>query len=165
MRKVHFIHGLESSPQSRKARVLAEHFAAETPAMDTSDFDACVELHAARLKARTPDVLIGSSFGGAVAQALLQQQRWAGPTLLLAPAGIRYGLGAAIPPGSTVLIVHATADDVVPIGDSRALAQANAAVTLLEIADDHALSAAVQRGDLVDWVNHVATAAERAGMA
>ena len=45
--RVQFIHGLEGSPQGAKARFLAEHFEAITPAMDTSDFAACVALHAA----------------------------------------------------------------------------------------------------------------------
>ena len=40
--RVQFIHGLESSPQSTKARVLAEHFESLTPGMQTDDFEGCV---------------------------------------------------------------------------------------------------------------------------
>lgn len=156
MLKVHFIHGLESSPTSRKARVLAQHFDAETPAMDTSDFDGCVELHAARLAERRVDVLVGSSFGGAVALALVQRELWHGPTLLLAQAGLRYGLEPQVPSGVPLLLVHATEDDVVPITDSREVAAANPSARLIEIDDDHALTAAVSRGDLVEWVTAVA---------
>ena len=86
--RVHFIHGLEGSPGGRKARLLAHHFDAVTPAMDTSDFEACVTRHAELLSGDgRPDVLAGSSFGGAVAVALLQRGHWAGPTLLLAQGG------------------------------------------------------------------------------
>jgi predicted esterase len=156
MLKVHFIHGLESSPTSRKALVLAEHFDAETPAMDTSDFESCVALHAERLRERRPDVLIGSSFGGAVALALLQRGFWCGPTLLLAQAGIHYGLEPTVPGEATVLLVHATGDDVVAVADSRKVAAVNSSARLLEIEDDHALSTAVAAGKLVDWVLMVA---------
>ena len=34
--RVHFIHGLEGSPNGSKARLLARHFDAVTPAMDTA---------------------------------------------------------------------------------------------------------------------------------
>ena len=67
--RVQFIHGLEGSPQGAKARLLAEHFEARTPAMDTADFEACVALQASSLRDFEPDVLVGSSFGGAVAVA------------------------------------------------------------------------------------------------
>ena len=156
MLKVHFIHGLESSPSSRKAQVLAAHFDAETPAMDTSDFAGCIALHQARLEARKPDVLIGSSFGGAVALALLQSGAWRGPTLLLAQAGLHYGLEPHIPEGIAVLLVHALGDDVVPVEDSRKIAQINTSARLLEIEDDHALSGAVAAGKLVEWVRTIA---------
>ncbi len=156
MLKVHFIHGLESSPTSRKARVLAQHFDAETLAMDTSDFESCVKLHAAHLAARRVDVLVGSSFGGAVALALVQRELWPGPTLLLAQAGLRYGLQPQVPGGVPMLLVHATEDDVVPVTDSREIAATNPSARLIEIDDDHALTAAVSRGDLVAWVTAVA---------
>ena len=81
--RVQFIHGLEGSPQGSKARLFAEHFEALTPAMDTGDFESCVETQRAALESFRPDVLVGSSFGGAVAVALLQRGLWSGPTLLL----------------------------------------------------------------------------------
>ena len=89
--EVQYAHGLESSPQGDKARFLATQFDVSAPAMDTRDFAACVEQQARELERFQPDVLVGSSFGGAVALALLQQQRWSGPTLLLAPAARALG--------------------------------------------------------------------------
>ena len=44
--RVQFIHGLEGSPQGTKARLLSRHFDTLTPAMDTSDFEACVAVQA-----------------------------------------------------------------------------------------------------------------------
>ncbi|GBD26370.1 hypothetical protein HRbin30_01702 [bacterium HR30] len=156
--RVQFIHGLEGSPQGTKARLFAEHFDACTPAMDTSDFQGCVELHARKLSEFQPDVLVGSSFGGAVAVALLHRKAWAGPTLLLAPAVFHYDVPRFLPEGVPVWIVHGLRDTVVRIEDSRALAQTGtpALVRLIEVDDDHALSATVARSELVDIVRRLA---------
>jgi dienelactone hydrolase len=158
--RVQFIHGLEGNPQGTKARTLAAHFDAATPAMDTSDFEACVALHAEKLRRFEPDVLVGSSFGGAVAVALLQREHWRGPTLLLAQAALRQGLRARLPGGVPVWLVHATADDVVPIADSRKLARSGTPelVRLIEVEDDHALHAFTTSGALVRAVEDIASA-------
>lgn len=159
--RVHFIHGLEGSPQGSKARVLARHFTAHTPAMDTKDFEACVALHAEQVRRFAPDVVVGSSFGGAVAVALLQREQWSGPTLLLAQAALRQGLRARLPIGVPVWLVHATGDDVVPVADSRKLAKSGTPglVRLVEVDDDHALHGLVASGRLVQLVEELAEAA------
>ena len=157
--RVHFIHGLEGSPSGSKARLLARHFEAVTPAMDTSDFEGCVAQHAALLaEGRAPDVLVGSSFGGAVAVALLQRGHWSGPTLLLAQAALLHGLPAELPPGVPVWVAHGSGDDLVPPSHGRRLAAAGdpAHVRLIEVDDDHSLHASVEDGSLVDWVREIA---------
>ena len=158
--RVQFIHGLEGSPQGNKARALAAEFETTTPAMDTSHFEACVALHAETVRRFEPDVLVGSSFGGAVALALLQREQWSGPTLLLAQAGLRQGLRAKIPPGARVWLVHARGDDVVPIADSQRLARSGTPgfVRLFEVDDDHALHAFVTSGRLVSMVRELSEA-------
>jgi hypothetical protein len=159
--RVQFVHGLEGSPQGSKARALAAAFDAITPAMDTTRFEACVALHAETLRRFQPDVLVGSSFGGAVAVALLQRQDWSGPTLLLAQAAQRQGLRARLPRGVAVWLVHATGDDVVPVADSRKLARSGTPelVRLIEVEDDHALHRFVSSGRLVETVRELAAAA------
>jgi predicted esterase len=150
--RVQFAHGLESSPQGNKARLWAQEFEALTPAMNTADFESCVEVHAGALASFEPDLLIGSSFGGAVAVALLERGLWRGPTLLLAQAALHYRPEARLPEGVAVTLVHGLADDVVPIEQSRALARTGtpALVRLVEVDDDHALSALVASGELVE---------------
>src|SRR5262245_35479117 len=100
--RVQFIHGLESSPQGVKAQLLSRHFTARTPAMDTRDFAASVEVQAAALREFEPHVLVGSSYGGAIAVELLQRGLWRGPTLLLAQAALRRGQPAELPVGVPV---------------------------------------------------------------
>ncbi len=158
--RVQFIHGLEGSPQGNKARALAAEFETRTPAMDTSNFEACVALHAEAIRRFEPDVVVGSSFGGAIAVALLQREQWSGPTLLLAQAALRQGLRAKIPAGERVWMVHARGDEIVPLADSQRLARSGTRgyVQLFEVEDDHALHAFVTSGRLVSMVRELAEA-------
>lgn len=159
--RVQFVHGLEGSPAGIKAKLFASHFTALTPEMDTSDFPACVDVQAATLASFRPDLLVGSSFGGAIAVALLQRGLWRGPTLLLAQAALRFGLPPELPRGVPVWLVHGRQDDVIDIEDSRVLAGAGSPglVRLLEVDDDHSLSGLVRSGRLVEIVRELAVAA------
>ena len=155
--RVQFIHGLEGSPQGSKARLLAEHFEACTPAMDTTDFEACVAVQAETVRTFGPDVLVGSSFGGAVAVALLQRGLWRGPTLLLAQAAIHYDAEACLPESVRVWLVHGRGDTLVDPEDSRRLAATGSPelVRLLEVDDDHPLSDLTGSGRLVELVQEL----------
>lgn len=148
--RVQFAHGLESSAQGNKARYLARHYEACTPAMDTSDFASCVAIHATTAANFQPDLLIGSSFGGAVAVALLARDLWRGPTLLLAPAALLYDPSARLPASARVTLVHARADAIVPFEHSRILAAMGdpRRVELIPCDDDHALSTMLAAGHL-----------------
>jgi predicted esterase len=152
--RVQFAHGLESSPQGNKARLLAAHFHTETPAMDTRDFESCVALHAGTLRRFQPDVLVGSSFGGAVAVTLLERGLYRGPTLLLAQAAVKYRPSARLPAEVRVVLVHAAQDEVVPFEGSRLLAATGSpgCIELIACDDNHALSRLVERGELVQLV-------------
>ena len=152
--RVLFIHGLESSPKSTKAMLLAQHFDALTPAMETADFEACVETQTQALADFQPNVVVGSSFGGGVAVALLQRGIWAGPTLLLAQAALRQGQPCELPDDVPIWLVHGTRDDIVDPEDSRKLARIGspAQVRLIEVDDDHPLRGSVADGSLIGWV-------------
>jgi pimeloyl-ACP methyl ester carboxylesterase len=156
--RVQFVHGLEGSPRGAKARLFAAHFEASTPEMDTSDFEACVEAQAAELARFRPDVLVGSSFGGAVAVELLRRGLWCGPTLLLAQAARRRDPEARLPEGVPVWIVHGLRDELIDVDQSRALARTGSAglVRLIEVDDDHALHGLVGRGELLELVRELA---------
>lgn len=152
--RVQFAHGLESHPQGNKARLFAAHFSALTPSMNTRDFEGCIEVHARALEAFRPNVLVGSSFGGAVVVALLMRGLYRGPSLLLAQAALRYLPAASLPVGLPVTLVHGRQDDVIPFADSARLARTGSPelVTLLARDDDHALSALCASGELAALV-------------
>ena len=129
--------------------------------MDTRDFAGCVETQRAALESFRPDVLVGSSFGGAVAVALLCAGRWRGPTLLLAQAALRLDPNASLPDDIAVWLVHGTRDAVIDIDDSRKLAATGSPelVRLIEVDDDHSLSGLVESERLVDIVKSLASTA------
>jgi hypothetical protein len=157
---VQFIHGLEGSPQGSKARLLAQNFTTCTPAMNTRDFEASLEVQAEALRAFRPDVLVGSSFGAALAVELLGRGLWRGPTLLLAQAAVRMLENPRLPEGVAVWLVHGTRDELIDVEESRVLARSGAAelVRLIEVEDDHPLRACVADGRLIDWVRDLAAA-------
>lgn len=126
---------------------------------------ACAQIAAEALHAR-PDVLVGSSWGGAVACQLIADGSWTGPTILLAPAS-RKVQGVIDPAGWTSLadrimanpepvhIVHDPADDVVPVGGSRDLT--GGSVTLHEVnAGGHRLLPFVEDGRLAELIRSLA---------
>lgn len=157
--RVLFMHGLESSPRGDKAVYLARHFEALTPAMNTGDFQACLAQQTAAIAAFAPDVVVGSSFGGALAVVLLAQGAWTGPTLLLAQASARFDPTLRLPADVPVLLVHGTRDDVVDIEGSRRLARTGtpARVRLLEVDDGHRLQTLIADDRLAELVREVAT--------
>ncbi|MCH7600288.1 MAG: hypothetical protein IH973_11080 [Myxococcales bacterium] len=163
--RVQFIHGLESSPQSTKAKTLAEQFETLTPAMQTDNFEGCVAQQQQALEEFRPDVIVGSSFGGAVAVALLQRGFWHGPTLLLAQAALRKDLACELPEDVRIWLVHGTRDEIVDPEDSRRLARCGspALVRLIEVDDNHVLRASVLDGLLVQWVREIIAAGDSVG--
>jgi hypothetical protein len=149
-----FVHGLESSPGGAKARFLARHFTALTPGMNTRDFEGCCAIQARAIRDFEPDVVVGSSFGGAVVLRLLGDGLWRGPSVLLAQAGRHFGVAEILPDDTAVTIVHGTRDDVVDIAGSRALARTGTPglVVLQERDDDHRLQTLLEDGSLASIV-------------
>jgi hypothetical protein len=95
-----------------------------------ASFDASVSIARSALHDARPDVLVGSSWGGAVGAELLRAGAWTGPTILLAPAigrvhrwarrrGIeQYNATFRERCASThVVVFHDPEDEVVPYGE------------------------------------------------
>ena len=133
--KIVFLHGLESQPGGQKPQHLerAGHEVHE-PALPRGDFKGSVELAQSYIDKYAPDVVVGSSRGGAVAMDV--DPRGA-RLVLVAPAWNIYGTNTKIASNSTIL--HSKADDVVPYSDSMTLSGLNNA-RLIEIGDDHRMN-------------------------
>jgi alpha-beta hydrolase superfamily lysophospholipase len=136
--KILFLHGWHSVPGGVKPSYLAGHgHEVINPALDDDDFGAAVRTAQAEYDRHRPDVIVGSSRGGAVAMNLD-----AGPTpmVLLCPAWKRWGSARTIKAGTIVL--HSEADDVIPIAESRELVRISGLPdpTLVVVGDDHRLA-------------------------
>jgi hypothetical protein len=119
MARILYLHGLESSPNAGKAtRLREEGHEVVGPQLDhASDLTASIATAQAALdaalQAGSVHVIVASSRGGAVATAINPRGV---PLLLLCPAWKRFGLDARL--SGTVRILHAAADDLVPLADS-----------------------------------------------
>lgn len=151
--RVLFIHGLESSPRGHKARYLEARFESLTPAMETGDFLGCLAVQEAAIATHQPELVIGSSFGGAVLLQLIQRGVWRGPSLFLAQAARRLDPEASLPPDLPVLLVHGLRDEVVPVEHSRGLAQTSPLAQLIELDDEHRLLSLTRSEALAELVH------------
>ena len=136
--KILFLHGWHSVPGGVKPSFLVAHgHEVINPALDDDDFDAAVRTAQAEYDRHRPDVIVGSSRGGAIAMSLD-----AGPTpmVLLCPAWKYWGSARSARPGTVIL--HSEADDLIPFADSRELVQVSGLPesALIVVGSDHRLA-------------------------
>ena len=82
--KILFLHGWQSTPGGLKPTYLRDHgHEALNPALPDDDFDAAVRIAQAAYDQGQPDVVVGSSRGGAVAMNIDSGDT---PLVLLCPA-------------------------------------------------------------------------------
>jgi hypothetical protein len=100
-----------------------------------ASFSACLEVHKSALNGNHSDILVGSSWGGALVLALLASGDWEGPACIMCPAlALIESYVQSLPDGcssesiasalanlpdqrkAAILLVHGTADTTVPIG-------------------------------------------------
>src|SRR4051795_6529202 len=93
-----FLHGWHSVPGGVKPSYLARHgHEVVNPALDDDDFDEAVRTAQAEYNRHHPDVIVGSSRGGAVAMNLASGST---PLVLLCPAWKRLGMVKTVKPGT-----------------------------------------------------------------
>ncbi len=136
--KVLFLHGLEGSPKGSKAKWLKKNFKGVTPKLDVSTFEAAVASAKKAIRKERPSIIVGSSFGGAVLLELMHTGDFDGFGIFLAQAGLKLTNHDRLPEGAHAVIIHGTGDDIIPIEDSRQLAQ-NSGLELMTLDDDHRL--------------------------
>jgi len=118
--KVLFLHGLESKPGGTKAKYIESlGHTVLNPHLPKESFEKSVQIAQDVFDNEQPDIIVGSSRGGAVA---LSMGRQAKKTVLIAPAYKKFGTtpSYATRSGDTV-ILHSMNDDIIPVKDSMEL--------------------------------------------
>jgi hypothetical protein len=136
--KLLFLHGWHSVVGGVKPTYL-ENAGHEVinPALDDDDFAAAVRTAQAEYDQRKPDVIVGSSRGGAVAMNINSGST---PLVLLCPAWKNWGTVKRLKPNS--LILHSRQDDVIPFTDSEELVTNSdlPPETLVDVGQNHRLA-------------------------
>jgi len=136
--RILFLHGWQSAPGGLKPTYLREHgHEVLDPALPDDDFDAALRIAQAEYDRGQPDVVIGSSRGGAVAMNIETGNT---PLVLLCPAWKTWGTATKVKANTTIL--HSRADDVVPFSDSEELVRNSRLPpdSLLEVGTQHRLA-------------------------
>jgi hypothetical protein len=136
--RILFLHGWTSVLGGRKPTCL-KHAGHDVlnPELPDDDFDEAVRIAQAEFDQHQPDVVVGSSRGGAVAMNINVGKA---PLVLLCPAWKKWGSATKLKPNSVIL--HSRADDVIPFADSVELV-VNSGLppeTLIEVGSDHRLA-------------------------
>ena len=136
--KILFLHGWTSTPGGVKPTCLKDHgHTILNPALPSDDFDEAVRIAQAEFDRHRPDVVVGSSRGGAVAININSGDT---PLVLLCPAWKRWGTATTVKPNCVIL--HSRADDVIPLADSEELVRNSKLPpeALIEVGNDHCLA-------------------------
>jgi len=133
--KILFLHGWHSVPGGVKPTYLIDHgYEVINPKLDDDDFDAAVRTAQIAFDQHVPQIVVGSSRGGAVAMNISSGDA---KLVLLCPAWKNWGTATTVKQGTVIL--HSRADDVIPFSHSEELAKHSGA-TLIEVGSDHRLA-------------------------
>lgn len=136
--KILFLHGWHSVVGGVKPTYLKDQGnEVINPPLDDDDFVTAVARAQAEYDRHRPDVIVGSSRGGAVAMNIDSKST---PLVLLCPAWKRWGKVAKLK--SNAVILHSRLDEVIPFEESEELlAQSKRSVeALIEVGGDHRLA-------------------------
>jgi hypothetical protein len=136
--KILFLHGWQSVPGGVKPTYLAQHgHEVINPKLPDEDSAEAVRTTQAAFDQHQPQVVVGSSRGGAVAMNIDSDDA---RLVLLCPAWKRWGTVKTVKPGTVIL--HCRADDVVPFADSEELVRSSGLPrsALVEVGCDHRLA-------------------------
>lgn len=133
-----FLHGWQSIPGGVKPSYLKDHgHEVINPKLPDDDFQEATRIAQQEFDKHKPQVVVGSSRGGAVAMNINVGDA---KLVLLCPAWKKYGTAKTVKPNTVIL--HSKQDDVVPFADSVELVQNSGlpVYTLIEVGSDHRLA-------------------------
>lgn len=136
--KILFLHGWHSVVGGVKPTHLANAgHVVLNPSLDDDDFDQALKTAQQVFDSEQPDVVVGSSRGGALAMNLDSGMT---PLVLLCPAWKRWGNRQSLKPQAVVL--HSRDDEVIPFVESLELIERSGLSldTLIETGSDHRLA-------------------------
>jgi hypothetical protein len=135
--KILFLHGWQSVPGGVKPTFLADSgHEVINPKLPDEDFAEAVRIAEQEFAQHHPDVIVGSSRGGAVA---MNMNSGDAKLVLLCPAWRKFGRVQTVKSGTIVL--HSRPDDVVAFADSEELVRRSGPLTtLIEVGADHRLA-------------------------
>lgn len=136
--RILFLHGWHSVPGGVKPTFLAEHgHTVINPQLPDDDFEEAIRIAQAEFDQHQPQVVVGSSRGGAVAMNINSGDA---KLVLLCPGWKNFAPASTAKLGTRIL--HSRADDVVPFSDSEKLVKISGlpASALIEVGNDHRLA-------------------------
>lgn len=136
-KKVLFLHGWSSDGGTKTSFMRSLGYEVMTPRLSDWFFSRAVCQAQAAYDAFRPDVIVGSSRGGAVA---MNMEGGDTPMILLAPAWQRWGKARSVTNASHSIIVHSRHDKVVPFQHSIELCQNSSGLSIIPGGQDHRLN-------------------------
>ncbi len=133
-----FLHGWHSATGGVKPSYLRSRGCdVEEPHLPDDHFQAALDTAQRLYDSSRPDVIVGSSRGGAVA---MNVQHASTPLVLLCPAWKRWGSVGRV--GRQTILLHSRLDDVIPFEDSLELLDSSRLSLdhLMEVGGDHRLA-------------------------
>ena len=151
--KILFLHGWQSTPGGLKPTYLKDHgHEVLNPKLPDDDFDAAVRIAQTEFDQGKPDIVVGSSRGGAVAMNI---EAGTTPLVLLCPAWKTWGTATTVKANTTIL--HSRADETVPFADSMELVRNSGLPVgaLVEVGTEHRLADPKSLARMLELVERV----------
>lgn len=136
--KILFLHGWMSVPGGVKPSFLRDQGNdVINPKLDDDDFELALNQAQQQFDLHHPDIVVGSSRGGALAMNLRVGEI---PRVLLCPAWKKWGQLNTVPNNS--LILHSREDEIIPFEDSEELIRHSGLShdNLIEVGRDHRMA-------------------------